>query len=613
VPEITEEILAQLIAAAKANGLDLGLAPDGSEIGDMKPVIAAVNLNRAPSEIAHETGMNLKDSGLYVYAGRLITVTPEGEAEDMDVDLFRTWVDQFQVNFYKRRMVGEGDDKKLGPPIKAMLKKDVANVILRSHDFRGHLPEIKRILPVRLPVWTKDENGKKSIRLLPYGYDLETKIYTQNTGVEYLEMWTLEIAVKYLRDLLKDFPYGDEGRSLSVQVSAMLTTYCQLLFAPLDRWPMIYFNANQPGSGKSRLAEMCIYPIYGMADPLGYSDNDEFVKKLDTWSQVGLAYTFFDDVGGLVKNNDLNRWITSPMWAIRVMHSQKKISVLCQTLTLLTGNQATLSDDLVRRSLMVDLWSSELPSDRQGRLSQVIDPEWLACAKNRGDILSALYVLVKHWSEQHGAPDYPQLKPSFEGWSRMIPSIVTLAGFDCPLAEPNVQDAGGKQHVEFLRLLTAAVVEHEPQIGKPKDILLTEWCRMARRAGLFHSVLSDTETMREVMDASPKLYKPVKDENGIPRELTESDKTIQAACYMDKGQSTKFGGLLHKIYRGAVRTIDGRRYQFADREARHSTFRIEMLVDALPTSSFEPSDNDGPPQQTPEIPAPREDPDQEPF
>jgi hypothetical protein len=603
VPFITDEILAQLAAAAKANGLDLGLAPDGSEIGDLKPVIAAVNLNRAPSEIAHDTGMNLKDSGLYVYNGRLITVTPEGEAEDMDVDLFRSWVDQFQVNFYKRRMIGEGDEKKLGPPIKAMLKKDVANVILRSHDFRGHLPEIKRILPVRLPVWEKDEDGERRIRLLPYGYDQATMIYTQNTGVEYLEMGTLEDAVQYLRNMIKDFPYGDEGRSVAVQIAGMLTTYCQLLFAPLDRWPMIYFNANQPGSGKSRLAELMIYPIYGMADPLTYSDNDEFVKKLDTWSQVGVAYTFLDDVSGLVKNNDLNRWLTSPTWAIRVMHSQKKLSVVNQTLTLLTGNQATLSDDLTRRSLMVDLWSSELPADRQGRLTNVIDAEWLAAAKNRGDILSALFALVNHWSEKHAAISYTKLIPSFEGWSRIIPSIVTLAGFDCPLQEPNVQDAGGKQHVEFLRLMTAAVVEYEPQLGKPKDILLTEWCAMARRAGLFHGVISDMETTREVMDSMPKLYKKVFDAQGVERQCFDTDKDYQAMRYMDKGQSTKFGGILHKVYRGAIRTINGKRYQFADRQARHSTFALEMLKDN--DSDPEPTE-ETPVAPAPESPAPVE-------
>lgn len=573
---VTDEILAQLIAAAKANGLDLGLAPDGSEIGDLKPVIAAVNLNRAVSEIAHETGLNLKDSGLYVYAGRLITVEADGSPLDMDELRFRTWIDQFQLNFYKRRKKSE-DEEGPGVPIKATLKADVAKVLLRSDEFLGHLPVIKRILPVRLPVWEKDEDGERKIRLLPYGYDQETTIYTRNTGVEYLEMWTLEAAVQYLRDLLKDFPYGDVGRSLSVQVCSMLTTYCQLLFADRDRWPLIYFNANQPGSGKSRLAEMCIYPIYGTADPLTYSDNDEFVKKLDTWSQNGVAYTFLDDVSGLVKNNDLNRWLTSPTWSGRIMHKQSMFNVINQTLTLLTGNQATLSDDLTRRSLMVDLWSSELPGDRQGRLSQVIDAEWLAGVKNRGDMLSALFSLVKHWAEEHHAKSYEKLIPSFEGWSRIVPSIVTLAGFDCPLQAPNVQDAGGKQEVEFLRLITAAVMEHEPQVGKPVVLLLTEWCRLARRIGVFHAVVSDLETMREVLDATPRLYKPVRDDTGQERQITESDKDYQAACFMDKGQSTKFGNLLNKFYRGQIRTIDGRRYKFADREARHSTFALEMI------------------------------------
>jgi hypothetical protein len=576
VLQLTDEILSKLVAIAHANGIDLGVAPDGTDIGDLKPVIPAVNLNRAVSEIAHETGLNLKASGLYVYSNRLVTVEADGSALDMDAERFRTWIDSFQLNFTKRRKKSDDDDSP-GIPIKATMKADVAKVLLRSDDFLNHLPVIKRILPVRLPVWEKQEDGSRKVRLLENGYDQETQIYTRNTGVEYLELWSLDAAVKYLRDLLKDFPYGDTGRSLAVQVSAMMTTYCQLLFAERDRWPMIFFNANQPGSGKSRLAEMTIYPIWGTADPLTYSDNDEFVKKLDTWSQNGLAYTFLDDVSGLVKNNDLNRWLTSPTWSGRIMHRQVQFSVLNQTLTLLTGNQATLSEDLTRRMLMVDLWSSQLPGDRQGGFAHVIDAEWLAQTANRADILSALFALVKNWAENHDAKIYEKLIPSFEGWSRIIPSIVTLAGFDCPLAAPNVQDAGGKQEVEFRRLLEAAARDYSPELGKPVDILLTDWCRLARHIGVFHAVISDTPTMREIMDAAPKYYKPVVNAIGMPQELNDDERNLQASRFMDKSQSTKFGNILNKFYRGQVRKIDGRTYKFADREARHSTFSLELL------------------------------------
>lgn len=582
---MTDEILAKLVAIARANDIDLGVAPDGTDIGDLKPVIPAVNLNRATSEIAHETGLNLKDSGLYVYDTRLITVAEDGKEEEMDDLRFRTWIDQFQLNFYRRRKKSD-DDESPGVPIKATMKADVSKVMLRSDDFTRHLPVIRRILPVRLPVWDKEEDGTLKVRLLPYGYDAPTQVYTQNTGIEYLEMWTIEAAVKYLRELLKDFPFGDGGRSLSVQISAMLTMYCHMLLNTRDRAPMFYFNANQPGSGKSRLAEMCIYPIYGTADPLTYADNDEFTKKLDTWSQVGELYAFLDDVSGLVKNNDLNRWITSPTWSGRVMHSQKTFSVFNQKLTLLTGNQATLSEDLTRRSLMVDLWSSELPSDRQGRLDKVLDAEWLAKPQNRGDVLSALNAMVRHWVTEGKAEHHKKIMASFEGWSRVVPAIVTCAGFECPLEKPTVQDAGGKQQVEFVMLLEAAIADYTPpegiQVGKPIDILLIDWCRLARWKGVFHSVVSDTVTMREVMEGNPKLYKPMKDENGISRELTEDDRNYQASRYMDKGQATKFGGLLNKYYRGQIRTINGRRYQFADREARYSTFAIELLVDERP-------------------------------
>lgn len=582
MPEIPAEILSKLMAFASANGVDLGVAPMGSENGDKAPTFPSVNLNRATSELAHETGLNLKRSGLYLYAGNLVTVEDDGSSLEMDVDRFRTWIDRFQLNFSKRRKVGDGDDAPT-VPIKATMKKDVASVMLRSDEFRAHIPEIKRILPVRLPVLDNEED-RRGLRVLGYGYDAATQVFTCNTGIHYALDWPLEKAVTYLRETLNDFPFADAGRSLAVQLSAMLTVFCQLIFQPLDRWPMIYFNANTPGSGKSRLAELCVYMVYGTAEAVTYAENDEFVKALDTWSQRGVAYTFFDDVSGLVKNNALNRWLTFPTWTGRVMHTQKTFSVLNQTLTLLTGNQATLSDDLGRRSLMVDLWSAETPEARAARIKTVIDAEWLAATSNRQDILSALYALLRHWAEECEQAVYKKLIPSFEGWSRIVPAVVTAAGFDCPLQAPDVQDAGQKQNVEFQRMIEAAVKEYEPTLSKPAVLTLPMWAELCRGKGLFHSIISDVETVREEIENSRKGWKRVPTPMGVDREPDEKEKEEQAFRYLDKPMATKFGHLLHKFYRGQVREVNGIKYQFADREARHSTFALSMLPEgAVPS------------------------------
>lgn len=576
---LPDEIVAKLLPIAKAQGIDLGVSAEGSEGEDLKPTIPAVSLQRSTSEIAHETGLNLKSSGLYLYGQALITVSDDGSADPMDVDRFRTWIDQFQVNFYKRKKSDEDDGP--GRPIKATMKKDVANMVLRSDEFLSHLPKIKRILPVRLPIWDESEEGcDRTLRFLPYGYDKETEVFTVNTGIEFATDWTLDRAVEYLREILGEFPYGDDGRSLGVQIASMLTIYCQFLFAERDLLPLIYYNANIPGSGKSILAQLAIYFVYGTAESLTYAANDEFTKKLDTWAQTPVCYTFLDDVSGLVKNNDLNRWITSPVWTFRFMHSQRSGSVLNQKLTLLTGNQATLSDDLTRRSLMVDLWSSELAVDRQNKIKTVINDEWLAAPKNRSDILAALSALAQSWVKS-GAKRYKKLIPSFEGWSRVVPAIVTHAGFSCPLQKPNVQDAGGKQEVEFSRMIEAAVKDYDPpggwQVDQPRDIRLTDWCRLCREIGVFHSVVSDHHTMRQVLDSKPILFKKVYNKDGFEREMTERDREDQSFTYMDKSQQTKFGTMLNKFYRGQIREINGKRFQFAEREARHSTFALTYL------------------------------------
>lgn len=583
--EITTEMFAKLMSFAKANGVDLALAPEGAENAtDLRETIPAVNLNRDTSAIAHETGLNLKRSGLFLYQNRLVTVSEDGKEEEMDDKRFRTWIDQWQVNYYKRRKTPDDEDRNgTGAPIRATMKADVAAVLLRSDAFRSHMPELKRILPVRLPVWDNDSEGYPLARILEYGYDEKTHVYTANTEIDYDLTWDIQQAVKYLRKLLKDFPFADEGRSLAVQIAGMVTTYCQLMFGELDRLPMIYFNANTPGSGKSRLAELMIYAIYGEADTVNFSESDEFKKELDTWAGQSLGYTFIDDVSGLIKSNLLNKWLTMPRWSGRVMHAQRKFSYLNQSLTLLTANQATLSEDLGRRSLMVDLWAAELVSDRQSRLPMTIDQEWLAAPENRKNILSALHSLLINWfSPDHEGRWYPKVIGSFEGWSRIVPAIVTAAGFNCPLEKPEVSDAGQKQEVEFTRLIAEAVRVHAPQEGRPAPILLTEWCAMARACGLFHAIIDDVATARAIMDAKPALYKNVIDGDGNEHYPTKAEKEEQARSYMDRSQSTKFSKILHKFYRGQIRTVEGRRYKFADREARHSTFTLELLPDKKP-------------------------------
>ena len=578
MPDIPAEILSKLLALAGANGIDIGLAPEGSELPDDRPIFPAVSLNRAVSELAHETGLNLKTSGLYIFQKRLITINAAGEEEEMDDVRFRSWIDQFQLNYYKRKKRSEDDDSP-GVPIKATMKADVAKVLLRRDEFRRHLPEIEKIVPIRLPRLVT-EADVLMIRLLPYGYCPETRIYTADTGIDYALDWDRDRAVEYLETLIRDFPFAaDEGRSKSVQIAMMLTLYCQLMLAPLDRMPMGFFNANDVGSGKSRLAELCVYPVMGSAIGVGYAENDEFVKRLDTWARTQMPYLLLDDVSGLVKNNDLNRWLTLPTWSGREMHTQKAFTIKNQTLTLMTGNQATLSDDLGRRALVIDLWASETAADRQASIKTVIDPEWLAAPQNRKDILAALHALVFHWIQEGEGREYTKVIPSFEGWSRVVPAIVTAAGYACPLQKPMIADAGAKQEVEFVRMLEKAVAEYSPELNKPIELRLHKWAGIARRAGVFHGVISDMETQRDFLEANPKYYKAEFDDDGIEfaGPLSPIQKENQAYEFLDKSASTKFGNLLHKFYRGKVREINGARYKFADREARHSTFALEMI------------------------------------
>ena len=94
-----------------------------------------------------------------------------------------------------------------------------------------------------------------------------------------------------------------------------------------------------------------------------------------------------------------------------------------------TGNGCTVSPDMRRRSLFVELFmEDERAEDR--KFQRVLDDAVLLALRPR--IIAALWALVREWDAAG------RLKPSkshaaFPRWAEVICGIVEFAGFGCPL------------------------------------------------------------------------------------------------------------------------------------------------------------------------------------
>lgn len=552
---LIDQQLVKLSALANRLGIDLGLQGETIE----PPSIPPININQPIRKFAGQIGQQVADCGIYLHHDRVVTVADDGTCQPMDPDDFRSWVEAHVVLF--KGKVEEAYDHPVS------MNRATAEGVLKARVFKGQLPIIHAVHRRRLPVLEGDQ-----VRRLEPGYDPKAHVFTMSGAPDYPLDMDIDDAVGTLRDFYREFRFADEGRSLAVQIAAMVGLYVRAFFPEELTAPMIFYNANLPGSGKSLLAKVAISVCVEPFDPMDFSKSEEFKKELDSHALEGASYVFLDDVGGFVDSKILNRWLTTPRWSTRLFRKQETATVPKKCLTLFTGNGARLSHDLARRSLIVDLWTAELADERP--IEDPITEAWLEDADRHKDLMAALWALVRFWNEN----DRPSGRsmPSFERWSRTVAGIVTCAGFANPIERAQLTDAGDTREAEF-RILIEAAVEAWNVGTEPVEKRLGEWAAIAREKGIFFEVIGDTDTMRQYLDENPGNRYRETEESPSRYDLADYEKDRQAACYLDRSAATKWGLILHK-FRGRHLQVNGAMYRFGTRRSNHSRLDVVRMA-----------------------------------
>ena len=546
-----------LAPMAAQTGVDLDVQ---SGAASNRPVAPVLNILKPILEVAVEVAHLIRGEGIYIRNDRVVTISASGEEREMDEKRFLSFVPRFCV-------VARGTDED-GNPKRVDLSAKRAGEILASDTFRDLIPKVTRVLPSRLPVFTADG---KDVRLLPTGYDPEHQVFVTTDAPEIYEM-PFDDAVHFWRNLYRPFPWGDSGRSFAAQMSAQVGMFAQMMFPDALAVPLYFWNANLEGSGKSILAETVIAPIYGKTETDDFGAGDEFLKSLAARAFSFASYLFLDDVEGFIKSQTLNRWIIQSRWSARVMHSHRTMDVPKRCMTIITGNRATLSDDLIRRMVLVDLFSEKSASERlreRGTTGE-ITAEWLREPTTRSTMLSALWSLVRNWADE-GMPGAGRMIASFVRWTTIVGGIVEASGFGDPFAPAQLADAGDKWQVEW-QTLFAEIVRRFSPTKSGVSIPLPEWCAVARELGLYVEKLGEYEITFLHLEENPKLWKTAMD---LP--FGDAEKRNQALRYMHpQKQASPFAKILRKRG-GQTFEVDGQRYQFADRNTNTSTFTVKAL------------------------------------
>lgn len=562
-----------------------------------------VHKDSPPDEVSRRVVEILQGRHLLFRRSREIgTVGEDGEWEAMTPDRFRTWLPAVggAVPF---RDSGK-DDK----PRKCGLPYEMARAVLASDELRLKTPDIEAVNMVRLPVFRDalDERGDdrrqgfRKMELLPLGYDPESKTFTVRQVADYDETLDPGEGYKWLYNLLKYFAFSDHDR-LAVQIAAQMSVFARGLYH--GRAPMFLWNSNLPSSGKSRLSQLVLDPVFGDSGKSGYSydSREEVRKELDGAAQEFARYIWFDDVPkGTIRNTDLNRWLTAKSWRCRIMGTKNIWKGPLFATTLMTGAQLELDNMIARRTLMIDLFPRQRARNRFLPEDAIhLDDEFFEDPVRRGQVLAALWSLLRHWDDlgRPGMTACPALageRPleSFESWSAVIPCIVAAANLGNCLAAFVAPDAGDTETKEFEQLAEILIRAHALDRDSA-SVTMQEVVAAARLNGLFVEHLGSLEdTIRDLDQAKTWKW----DLPSPPAEWFENDpryvatcleaKRQQAAGWTDKRLQSSWGKRFRKsAVAGQYYSVDDQVFEFGTREtSKKATFPIRRVTDGLPAA-----------------------------
>lgn len=428
--------------------------------------------DRLVSAFASDLGSALQDCGIYQRGGLAFIVNEqENGLELITPQMLRTLVERYLVCYRIKNMGGTelSFDK-------TMSESD-AKGVLSSQQFIELLPKVEKIASARLPVVRQDG----TVELLPLGYDNESLTLTIPT-CSYDEALPLPAANKLIHKLLGEFPFADTSRSRAVAVSAMIGLFAAGTIPKGALRPVFFYLANAEGAGKTLLAKCAISPVHGLARTDGdLKDKEETAKELLTAVIEARPYILFDNCKKHLDSPSLEGFATAVEWSGRILGVSKSFCGQNNVTVFITGNGCTVSPDLRRRSLFVELFMKEERAEDRKFQRTMDDAELLAMRPN---ILAALWAMVREW-DVVGRPRASRTHSSFPRWAEIIGGIVEFAGFGCPLETPEIQSAADNDGTDMRELIKL--------LGNGQSVKFDDLVSEAREHGLFERLIGSDE------------------------------------------------------------------------------------------------------------------------
>ena len=421
-----------------------GVASDSVQaaIHDPRPMVRLQGNNWLLSQTAEAMGRHFADKLLFLRNGEIVTLE-SNELRNISGQTFRTLVERHIVGYREREAGGGTYD------VIVTMTANEASGLMASPQFVENLRRLRRVNRCRLPVVRDDGN----LELLPAGYDAASQTLTINT-VTYADDMPLDLAKETLDDLLSEFCFADEGRSKAVAVAALVGLFSAQLLPEGSLRPCFIVTKNAEGAGASTLVSCAVVPFIGyMPTGVKSDDDDETRKTLTSAVREGRSVILLDNQRSRLSSAALEAFVSSPTWSDRLLGVNQTFTGPNLATVFVTANGATVSPDMRRRSLIIELHLDvERAEDRHFRRPLDL-AALLALSPN---ILAGCWSMLRHWHGQ-GQPAPNRSHSAFPMWARVVGGIVQAAGYGCALDSANVAvaaDEDGDAMRALLDLMT---------------------------------------------------------------------------------------------------------------------------------------------------------------
>lgn len=461
-----------MTTADKLRALESSAVPFAKEAAPAAKVVdgdfrTRLELRAPQAELARALAPLCAKNGLYLHTGMPKAFNHAGELQPMSGERFVTWIDR--VATFER-----GEDER-------GLTSKTAAEILAGDEFRAALPALNRISDCPLPV-------RRGARL-----ELAGEGYHEPEGLLVKTKFNLEpmsggAALARLIDLVAEFPFraGDEDRCASVLLAAALTPFCDFLMPAEASRPAFLAVANSEGSGKTCAWKIAMTPTLGLPavspPPGGRQGEVELRKQLCALIDSGAPYVFFDNWRGNVGSATLEAMLTTGGFVDRRLGAGSLVKSPRSPLVFVTGNRVTVSPDIRRRAIILDLFLETARPESRTFKRILEDGDILAM---RQEVLSCLWALVRHWDEAGRKPG-DVVNPQFKSWAEVIGGIIQAAGKPSPLIAP--KSGSADEELEAFERLIVALLGEDMRVEIAPAVLRDR----ARQSGEF-GFLDETE------------------------------------------------------------------------------------------------------------------------